>query len=156
MRFRFVLNNDVYGSMVLQEEPKGWREIEVMLKRSLEYHGIFYEAMAQLEFKCKSGKEYIDTIIEEIGIDAVIDITISVACSTGYIGGGDAPDYSIDYSDDYGSNAESSNALNFETLFEGVINLSNYRQTSEGTTVDLIQTDFIQKIINRFDTKVEI
>lgn len=155
MRFRFTLNSEAQGSLTLQRDPKGWKDIEVMLKRSLEYHGIFYEAMAQLEFTCRSGKEFIDKEIEERGIDAVVNILIQVSCQTGS-GSVEALDYSIDYSDDYGSLVQGSGAPIFETLFEGVLNLSNYSQTSETTTVDLIQSDFVQKVINRFDTKINI
>ncbi len=155
MIFKFVLNNEIYGSLILENDPEGWRNIECILKRSLEYHGIFYEVVAQLDFRCGSGKEYIDRIILEQGIDAVIGIVIYMSCSqsSGVIS---APDYSIDYSDDYGSNITGEGVPIFETLFEGVLNLSNYTQTSESTTVDLIQSDFIQKIINRFEAKVNL
>lgn len=155
MIFRFVLNSEEYGAFVLPNEPVGWKDIELILKRSLEYHGIFYEAMASLEFKCGSGKEYIDTAYDELGPDAVINITIYVSCVTGS-GSVESPDYSIDYSDDYGSMATGSGAPVFETLFEGVLEFKNYSKTSESTTVSLIQTDFLQNIMNRFDTKVNI
>jgi hypothetical protein len=155
MRFRFVLNSEPYGALVLQREPDGWKDIELVLKRSLEYHGIFNEAMAQLTFTCSSGKEYIDTAIEELGVDAEISILIQLSCSTGS-GNIEAPDYSIDYSDDYGSMAAGSGVPIFETLYEGVLNLESYSQTRNFTITDIIQSDFVQKIINRLETTVEI
>jgi hypothetical protein len=155
MRFRFTLNSTEYGALVLTEEPRGWNDIEIILKRSLEYHGIFNEAMAQLDFTCRSGKEYIDTALDELGIDAVINITIQVSCATG-TGSVEAPDYTIDYSDDYGSMAQGSGVPVFETLFEGVIDLSNYSKDRNFTLVNLIPSDFIQKVINRLETVVEI
>jgi hypothetical protein len=155
MRFRFVLNSDTYGSLVLQREPDGWKDIELILKRSLEYHGIFNEAMAQLTFTCNAGKEYIDRAIEEIGVDAEISILIQMSCASG-TGSVEAPDYSIDYSDDYGSMVAGSGAPIFETLYEGILNLENYSQTKNFTITDIIQSDFVQKIINRLETVVEI
>lgn len=155
MIFRFTLNSETYGALVLERDPAGWKDIEIAFKRSLEYHGVFYEAMAQLEFTCKAGKEYIDRAIEEEGVDSVIEIKIQIACNS-VTGSTEAPDYSIDYSDDYGSLISGSGAPIFETLFEGVLNLSNYKQTNNITTVDLVQSDFVQKVLNRFDTTVEI
>lgn len=155
MIFRFTLNSEQYGALILEEEPDGWKDIEIILKRSLEYHGIFNEAMAQLEFTCRAGKEYLDTALEELDIDAVVNITIQISCST-RSGSIEAPDYSIDYSDDYGSMAQGSGAPVFETLFEGVVDFSNYAKTRNFTLVNLIPSDFIQKIINRLETVVEI
>lgn len=155
MIFRFTLNSDQYGAYVLPEEPDGWKDIEILFKRSLQYHGIFNEAMAQLNFTCRAGKEYIDRALEEQGVDCVINILIQMSCVTGH-GGVEAPDYSIDYSDDYGSMAQGSGSPIFETLYEGVLDLSSYVQERNYTTVSLIQSDFVQKVLNRFETVVDI
>jgi hypothetical protein len=155
MRFRFTLNSTEYGALVLEEEPDGWKDIEIVFKRSLTYHGIFNEAMAQLEFTCRAGKEYIDKAYEELGVDAVINITIQISCATG-TGSVESPDYSIDYSDDYGSMAQGTGAPIFETLYEGVIDLSRYKRSRNFALVNLIPSDFTQTVINRFETVVEI
>jgi hypothetical protein len=155
MRFRFILNSEPYGVLVLKREPDGWKDVEFLFKRSLEYHGIFNEAMAQLAFTCSSGKEYIDKAIREYGVDAQVFLTIQISCTTASESQ-NAPDYSVDYSDDYGSTLNDSSLPLFETLYEGVLNLENYSQTRNSTVTDIIQSDFIQKIINRLETTVEI
>lgn len=155
MIFRFTLSSEYSGSLTLPKDPKGWKDMEVVLKRGLEYHGIFYQTMIQLEFSCGSGKEYIDAIYEQYGVDAVINILIEISCSGG-TGQVSANDYSDDYSDDYGSLVGGTNAPNFEELYEGVLDLGKYNRTSRATFVDLLQSDFIQKIVNRLETKVNI
>lgn len=155
MIFKVVLNSAEKGSLILPFEPNGWKDMEAVLKRSLEYHGIFYQFVSQLEFKCGSGKEYIDSGYDQYGVDWVCSIEISIACnsSTGAV---ISPDYSDDYSDDYGSLISGSNAPIFETLFQGTLQIDTYSKTSESTFCDLIQSDFVQKVINRFQTKVNV
>lgn len=155
MIFRITLNSTEKGAFILPYDPVGWKNIEAVLKRSPQYHGIFYELMAQFEFKCSSGKEYIDDGIFLYGIDWVCSIKIEISCSQGG-GSAESLDYSIDYSDDYGSMISGSTAPVFETLFEGTLRLDTYAQTDESTFVDLIQSDFVQKVINRLETKVNI
>ena len=149
MIFRFVLNSEQYGALILPNEPVGWKDIELMLKRSLEYHGVFYEAMAPIDFKCGSGKEYIDKAFDELGPDAIVSLTIYVSCSTGGQSV-ESPDYSIDYSDDYGSMVSGSAAPIFESIFEGVLEFKNYSKTSESTSVSLVQSDFISNVLYHF------
>lgn len=155
MQFKVVLNSAEKGALQLPYEPNGWKDMEAVLKRSLEYHGIFYEFMVQFEFKCGSGKEYIDSGYDQYGVDWVCSIQILASCQAG-AGSVESPDYTIDYSDDYGSLKSGSGIPIYETFFEGTLKLDNYSKTSESTFCDLIQSDFVQKVLNRFQTKVNI
>lgn len=155
MIFRFTLTNENLGALILSKDPQGWRDMETIIKRGAEYHGTFYETMVQLEFACGSGKEYIDEIYETYGVDAVINIKIEINCASS---GGivSANDYSDDYSDDYGSYTQSSDAATYETFFEGTLDLSKYNKNTKATFVDILQSDFIQKVLNRFKTQIEV
>lgn len=155
MRFRYTLSSTYSGSLVLTKDPKGWESMETIIKRGTQYHGTFYETMVQLQFTCGAGKEYIDDIYETYGVDALVNILIEINCGGG-LGNIDAPDYSNDYSDDYGSTISGSGAAVYQTFFEGTLDFSKYNKTTRSTFVDLLQSDFIQKTINRFETKVEL
>jgi len=155
MRFRFTLESEYLGSLTLPKDPKGWNEIETVIKRGLEYHGTFYNTMVQLEFTCGSGKEYIDEVYETYGVDGVINITIQIDCGGGS-GVSSANDYSDDYSDDYGSLIQSSTAANYQDFFIGTLDLSKYNKNTRSTFVDILQSDFLQKVINRFETTVDV
>lgn len=154
MIFRFVLNSEQSGTLILPHDPKGWDETEISITRGLQYHGFFYDRNFPLEFACGSGKEYIDSAYEAYGVDVVINITISISCSGGS-GNVDSPDYTIDYSDDYGSMIAGS-AAQFETIFEGVLDMKSYYKTQEKTSVGLINSDFFTKVRNRLETSVEL
>jgi hypothetical protein len=155
MIFRFSLSNEDKGTLILRKDPQGWKDLEVIVKRGLQYHGIFYETMIQLEFSCGSGKEFIDEIYEEYGVDAIINIKIEISC-TGSGGSDISEDYSDDYSDEYGSMSDTAGVILFETFYEGVLDLGKYNRTERSTFVDILQSDFIQKVINRFETPVEL
>lgn len=155
MRFRYTLSSEYSGALILSKDPKGWESMETIIKRGLQYHGTFYETMVQLQFSCGAGKEYIDNIYDNYGVDAVVNILIQINCSGG-IGNIEANDYSDDYSDDYGSLVSGPGFPEYETFFEGTLDLSKYNKTTKYTFVDLLQSDFIQKTINRFETKVNL
>jgi len=155
MIFRFTLSHEIEGSLILQKDPQGWKDLEAILKRGIEYHGTFYETMVQLEFACGSGKEFIDNIYDTYGVDAVINILIEISC-TGSGGTDISEDYSDDYSDEYGSKIDLPGTILFEEFYEGVLDLSKYNKTSRSTFADILQSDFIQKVINRFETTVEL
>jgi len=155
MIFRFTLSHEIEGTLILQKDPQGWKDLEAILKRGIEYHGTFYETMVQLEFACGSGKEFIDKIYDTYGVDAVINILIEISC-TGSGGTDISEDYSDDYSDEYGSKIDLPGTILFETFYEGVLDLSKYNKFSRSTFSDILQSDFIQKVINRFETTVEL
>jgi hypothetical protein len=155
MIFRFTLSHETLGSAILSQDPQGWKDMETIVKRGLEYHGTFYQTMVQLEFACGSGKEFIDEVYDTYGVDAVINILIEISCR-GSSGAVYSNDYSDDYSDDYGSQTQSSGSSIFTTFYEGTLDLSKYNKTSRSTFVDILQSDFIQKVLNRFATNVDV
>lgn len=153
MRYRFTLNSAEMGAFILTKSPIGFDKMEILVRRGTEYHGFFYEQNVKLDFYCNgAGREYIDEFRELYGIDGVINITIEIAC-----GGNaevDAPDYSIDYSDDYGS--EVPGDIEFEEFYTGILDLKTWESIDGITKVDIIQSDFFQKVRNRLDTKVDL
>lgn len=153
MRFRFSLHNEILGSDTLEKNPQGWETMEVLIKRGLETHGIFYEQGVNLKFFCNGGgKEFIDKVRDEQGIDGIINILIEIACDCE--DGGEAPDYSIDYSDDYGSKEQGDCV--YEDFYNGIIEMKSWNTDDVYTSVNIIQSDFLQKVRNRLDTKVDL
>lgn len=153
MRFRFTLSNETKGALILEKNPEGWETMEVLIKRGLDTHGLFYEQAVNLKFFCNgAGKEYIDEVRDEQGIDAVIGINIEVACGCDV--GEDAPDYSIDYSDDYGSMSEGD--CQWDEFYVGILDMKTWNSDDIYTNVNIIQSDFFQKVRNRLDTKVDL
>lgn len=151
MIFRFALSNPVYGTQILTSDPEGWEEMILELNRDEQLHGLFLEYSLSLKFFCGAGKEYIDQIYEEFGIDGEMTIAISVAC--GCTPGTDSLDYSIDYSDDYGTPSE---GCEYEVFFDGIINLSTYATEPNFTSVNIEQASIYSKLKNRIDTKVDL
>lgn len=136
--FRWTLDNTVSGTQVIGD-PVGWKEIELQLARHLDYHGVFSEFTVPMKFTCNrgaivGGKEYIDNIYETQGVDALVEILIEYKCDT--------PDP-------------------FTTLFNGKLNLTEYRTGVDGTVgefteVSLERDDITQTIINQADTKINL
>jgi hypothetical protein len=152
MRFRFTLQNDTLGAHILESDPKGWDKAEILFKRSPKYHGVFYEKNIALEFYCGAGKEYIDQVYDEQGIDAVINIKIEISCACNEET--DSLDYSEDYSDDYGS--EAIDGCEFEQLYLGKIDLKTWNTLNGKTSVNIIQEGITQTVMNRMDTAIDL
>jgi hypothetical protein len=151
MIFRFTLNSET-GPYILARDPIGWDKAEILFKRSPKYHGIFYEKNIDLTFYCGAGKEYIDNVVETLGIDTTVTIKIEISCSGSYVA--DAPDYSIDYSDDYGSQGRG--APVYEDLYLGKLDLKTWSTENNKSTVNIIQEGIADTVINRADTVIDI
>lgn len=152
MSYKFVLTSEYKGAYELPHDPDGWDGLEFSLVRGLEYHGLFYEQDAQLTFLCSAGKEYIDSIYDTYGIDALINIDIQQVCNC--IPPSNANDYSDDYSDDYGSLQITE--CQWESVYTGVLDLKTIEIYERYTKCNIKQTDFFTKVRNRLDTKVDI
>jgi hypothetical protein len=151
MRFRYILTEETKGSYLLPTDPVGWEELETSVIRGLEYHGFFYEQTASLKFYCGNGREWIEEVYEELGIEAVINISIGISCDCGE----EQPSaYSIDYSDDYAN--ETIQDCNYETFYDGVLDLQSLQFTDEYLEVSIINDSFFTKIRNNLDTKVNV
>jgi hypothetical protein len=154
MRFRVTLTNPTEGSLILTREPKGLSDIYPTIKRG-ENHGLTTETDVKLEFYCNgAGKEFIDLVRLEQGIDAEITINIEAFC--GCEGITDAPDYSIDYSDDYGSFIGGSCDDDFTGFYEGLLDLKTWSTDDIFTKVNINPAGILQTVKNRLDTKVDL
>src|SRR5690606_5271911 len=112
-----------------------------------ELHGIDVSCSVPIKFFCGAGKEYIDKIYDEYGVDGQISFNILTVC--GCIPGDDSLDYSIDYSDDYGTPSE---GCDFEPFFEGVLNLSTYGTDRDYSYADVEQVSMYTTFKSRLDT----
>jgi hypothetical protein len=149
MIFRFALSNPVYGTFILPHDPVGWEDLVIEFNRDKELHGIDVSCNVPVKFFCGAGKEYIDKIYDEYGVDGQISFNILTVC--GCIPGEDSLDYSIDYSDDYGTPSE---GCDFEPFFEGVLNLSTYGTDRDYSYADVEQVSMYTTFKSRLDTKV--
>jgi hypothetical protein len=154
MIFRVTLINPTLGTLVLTKEPKGLSDITPTIRRG-ENHGLSTEVDVKLEFYCHgAGKEFIDQIRLEQGIDAEILINIDVFC--GCSADINAPDYSDDYSDDYGSFINGTCSDFSETFYEGQLDLKTWTTEEEFTKVNINPAGILQTVKNRLDTKVDL
>jgi hypothetical protein len=154
MRFRVTLTNPTLGSLVLTKEPKGLSDIAPTIKRG-ENHGLTTEIDVKLEFFCGgAGKEFIDQVREDDGIDGEILIDIDSYC--GCEPGEEAPDYSEDYSDDYGSFIGGSCDEDFDTFYQGALELKTWTTDDVFTKVNIKPRGILETVKNRLDTKVDL
>jgi hypothetical protein len=150
---RFTLDNEIEGAFVLPTDPKGWDSGRFSLTRSPKYHGINYARTFALIFVCNAGKEYIDKIYEEQGIDATITVLIEDSCDcVPFIINGD---YTEDYSDDYNNGGFTTDCL-FEEFFTGQLDLKEYFKTKQETSVKIIEQSLNQTFLARSATKVDM
>lgn len=115
-KYRYILESDVRGSVELPDEPLGWDSRTSSLRRSAKYHGVARESAGTLGF-IRSGKDYVDSVIEARGINGIIDITILALGTDGK--------YTLD--------------------FQGELSLKTYDQQPAVTYCLLVQTGFVQK-----------
>ncbi len=153
MRFRVTLINPTLGALILTKEPKGLADIYPTIKRG-ENHGLTTETDVKLEFYCNgAGKEFVDSA-RELGIDEEVLINIDAFC--GCEGISEAPDYSIDYSDDYGSFIGGDCDDDFTRFYEGQLDLKTWSTDDIFTKVNINPAGILQTVKNRLDTKVDL
>jgi hypothetical protein len=151
MRFRYTLFEETKGSYLLPTDPVGWDELESSIIRGLEYHGFFYEQTASLKFYCGNGREWIEEVYDTLGIEGVIRINIGISCECGE----EQPSaYSLDYRDDYAN--ETIADCEYETFYEGVLDLQSLQFSNEYLEVSIKNDDFFTQIRNNLETKVSI
>jgi hypothetical protein len=132
MNLRYTLNNDIEGEHITAYSPKGWEDMELVLKRHEKYDGIFKDYTVKVDFFCGAGKEYIDNIYDTQGIEGEVTILIEIDCD-------DSGDY--------------------DTIYEGIVMMRTYEKTSaapEYTRVNLMQDGIIQSVLSRLETKVDL
>ncbi len=79
MEWRFTLSNSNYGDLVLSDEPIGWSEIALNIKRDMKWHGVFFEYAVALQFYGE-GYSYLKTAYNAKGINEYIEIWVDVKC----------------------------------------------------------------------------
>jgi hypothetical protein len=154
MRYRVTLTNPILGSLVLTKMPKGIDKIYPTIIRG-ENHGLTIETDVKLEFYCNgAGKEFIDQVVEEQDIDAEVIINIEAFC--GCVEGVEAPDYSIDYSDDYGSFLGGTCDDDFDDFYLGELELKTWDTQNGLTKVNIKPRGILEIVKNRLNTKVDL
>src|SRR5690606_16972167 len=143
MRYRVTLSNSLLGSSILEKEPKGLNDIAPTIKRGAN-HGLTEEIDVKLEFYCGAGKEYIDQVIDEQGLDGELTIHIDYAGGCG--AGSSAPDYSIDDSDECGS--QTSGDCDFQEFYTGLLDLKTWEADEEFTKVDIKPAGILETVKN--------
>jgi hypothetical protein len=134
LRFRFTLYNPTKGTQVLVSEPKGWDDIDILLKRDTKYHGVFREVTIKLGF-WGEGKDYIDDVFTVLGPEEVITLTIAT---------------------------DPNNSNSYEEFYVGVLDLDSWEtsgptgQTDSFTEVNIIEQGIWQTVKNRLSTKVNL
>jgi hypothetical protein len=130
IEFRFYLSNPIEGEIEI-DEPVGWNESKFTLKRDPKFNAITFEYSNSLRFyryngEYDGGAEFILFIEDKYGIDGEINIRIDVAHHWG----------------------------EFETFFEGKLNLEDLTQEELFVECNIEQTDFFTTFNQRTDLKV--
>lgn len=79
MEWNFIFSNPIYGTSSI-EEPIGWNDISVNIKRDMSSHGVFFDYAESLEF-IGNGYSYLKNAYDVGGIDQYIEIIVQVKCS---------------------------------------------------------------------------
>lgn len=125
--FRFILINKRLGRYILQQDPVGWDSSVYTFKRSKQYHGITIEYSHELEF-VKDGKDYIQAVYEQEGIEGQVDIVVQ----------------------------ERDINLYWHTAFVGVINFTKYEVTETRVKTNIEQTGFARRFLNSDDIEINL
>lgn len=128
MAYKYILDSDLYGARELASEPIGWDDMGIELDRDSDLHGITWIYSAQLKFT-KDGKEYIDKMYQEFGIEAKVNITIK---------------------------KYNSRTNQYDIYFPGKINFEVYKSDDIYAVCNIEQDGFVQKFKNRLDTDVNL
>lgn len=125
----FVLKADGYGSIKLNNSPKGWDEQKVSIKRSPSYWGLNRNISTSLQF-VKEGWEYIKNIYDKEGVEFEIEIGIY--------------QYNQRPIDKY------------LLFFTGLLDLSTYNINETYVTCDINESSLARKIMSRDDVSVNL
>lgn len=77
-RFTFI---SVYGTSVI-DEPIGWSDVSISLKRDMNSHGLFFDYGFALQF-IESGYKYLKNAYDSGGIDQYIELKVEAECEDG-------------------------------------------------------------------------
>ncbi len=123
--FSYILTHSS-GNLTLVYNPTNWNNFNIIFKRSQRYHSVLRKQILDSDFP-KDGKVYIDTIYQTFGIDT------EIGCEIQYL-----------------------NKLtgNYATLFDGVIDLSEWSALRDTTTVKINDSTLMTKFSARDDIEI--
>lgn len=127
--FRFYLYHPDLGKpQRIKNDPVGWDTLGKTTVRNTKWHGIFFEYTPKLKF-VKDGKSVVQYFYEKYNVEA--DVTLIIKKY-------DLPSrtYVLDYM--------------------GKLNYINYKVSELYAELNVEQTGFIQKLLNRQDTKINL
>lgn len=79
MKWRFTLSNTIQGDLILSDEPIGWADVQLNIKRDMVWHGVFFEYAINLSFY-EEGYDYINEVYNAQGINAYVELYIEYEC----------------------------------------------------------------------------
>jgi len=131
MPFRWTLTRlSDMTTEVLTIDPIGWDESVYKIKRSETYKGVFHEYTTTLKFHCNGGgREIIDETYQLESINGQIDVLVEYKCN---------------------------NSDSYDTLFNGILNLSSYKTDGTYTWANIETASILTKIFNRDEIKVDV
>jgi len=128
--YRFVLSEASQGELQLYHAPDGWNDYEIEYNRHKLYNSVLRKGSSLDLTFVKEGRDFLQAVYENTGIDADITITISKL------------EVSTNTYQDFPSPSK--------------VSLAQYKIDETGVTVKLVDDDFKEKVFNREDTEVDI
>lgn len=131
MPYRWTLTDlKTMDFVVLDKDPLGWDDGIYSIKRSEQYKGAFHEYTTSLKFHCRGGgKQFVDDVYATDDIDGRIDVLVEYDCD----GSG-----------------------NYDSLFNGIINLASYKTDGDYTIVTIEKSDLLTKLMSRDEISVDL
>jgi hypothetical protein len=80
MKWKFTLSNAIEGSLVLADEPIGWADITLNIKRHPTWHGVFFEYAIDLKFYGE-GYDYLRRIYDTQSREAYVSLQVEMQCA---------------------------------------------------------------------------
>jgi hypothetical protein len=137
-RYRFVLSFVLYseaGTLELVNAPIEWKEIELLLKRDPETHGVYISAVVSTLTFIKEGRNLLVDLYEEKGVFASCHLYI----------------YYLDFATREYLSMPSRYKLDFNTY-----KLVNLTRTTNGVQINCLEDDIVSKFQQRKNTTVDL
>lgn len=130
MNFRYTLDNPMLGTLQV-EEPIGWADSQITLKRDEVMHGVVPEySLSSFGFLC-DGRDFIWEVYSRQGIEGRVGLLVEVDCAETGV---------------------------YSEFFRGVLNLSTV-QFQKGENVayaNIEQDNALQLVLNRIEVPVDL
>ena len=128
--FRFTLSEPSEGTLVLYHSPDGWADAETTYSRHKTYHSVLRNASTNELIFYKEGRDFLKNCYENSGIDCNATMTVEKLNKT---------------TNDYDSYPAA-----------GKFDFSTYQVDEVSVKIQMIDTSFKEKVINRATTEVDI